>query len=129
MVVTKAKSSIVELNTHMFFYGKLFSTNSSRKSPKKNKVFRVNKCVSKSNLPRYLLYRYANADLKISLYVPVRIKTIPWKFCILNPKNLGLFGREFVNFLRSRPIFNTFYYFWMFENKLLIYLTCENLKK
>ena len=31
--------------------------------------------------------RYTNADLKISLYVCVHIKTIPWKFHILNPKN------------------------------------------
>ena len=31
--------------------------------------------------------RYTNVDLKISLYVCVHIKTIPWKFCFLNPKN------------------------------------------
>ena len=30
---------------------------------------------------------YTNADLKISVYVYVHIKTIPWKFRILNPKN------------------------------------------
>ena len=34
-----------------------------------------------------LSQRYTNADLKISLYVSVHIKTIPWKFRILNPKN------------------------------------------
>ena len=28
-----------------------------------------------------------NADLKFSLHVCVHIKTIPWKFCILDPKN------------------------------------------
>ena len=31
--------------------------------------------------------RYTNADLKISLYVCVYIKTIPSKFHIPNPKN------------------------------------------
>ena len=30
---------------------------------------------------------YTNADLKISLYVPVHIEIIPWKFRILNPSN------------------------------------------
>ena len=34
-----------------------------------------------------LAERYTNADLKISLYVCVYIKTIPWKFCNFNPKN------------------------------------------
>ena len=33
---------------------------------------------------------YTNADLKISLYVCVHIKTIPWKFRIPNPKNSGV---------------------------------------
>ena len=33
------------------------------------------------------LYRYTNAGLKISVYVRIHIKTIPWKLCILNPKN------------------------------------------
>ena len=32
-------------------------------------------------------YTYTNADLKISLYVCVHIKKLPWKFRILNPKN------------------------------------------
>ena len=31
--------------------------------------------------------RYTNADLKISLYVRVHIKLIPWKFRLLNPEN------------------------------------------
>ena len=44
--------------------------------------------------------RYINADLKISLYVCVHIKTIPCKFRILNPKN-------------SRVIYAwSFYIFW-----------------
>ena len=30
---------------------------------------------------------YINADLKISLFVLIHIKVIPWKFWILNPKN------------------------------------------
>ena len=34
-----------------------------------------------------VILRYTNADLKNSLYVRVHLKTIPWKFCILNPKN------------------------------------------
>ena len=28
---------------------------------------------------------YTNADLKMSLYVWIHTKTIPWKFCFLNP--------------------------------------------
>ena len=32
--------------------------------------------------------KVTNEDFKISLYVCVHIKAIPWKFCILNPKNL-----------------------------------------
>ena len=32
-------------------------------------------------------WRYTNADLKISFYVCVYIKTILWKFCILYPEN------------------------------------------
>ena len=35
----------------------------------------------------FFLLRYANADLKISLYILNHIKMIPWKFCILNRKN------------------------------------------
>ena len=31
--------------------------------------------------------RYTNADLKMSLYVRVHIKMIPWKIRILNPRN------------------------------------------
>ena len=30
-------------------------------------------------------FKYLNADLKISLYVWIRLKIISWKFCILNP--------------------------------------------
>ena len=37
--------------------------------------------------PNFGYQRYTNADLKISLYVRVKIKTIPWKFCILNPNS------------------------------------------
>ena len=33
------------------------------------------------------LKRYTNTDLKISLYIWVHIKTIPWKFRFLNPNN------------------------------------------
>ena len=35
----------------------------------------------------FISERYNNADLKISLYVRVHIKTIPWKFRIFYPKN------------------------------------------
>ena len=31
--------------------------------------------------------RYSNADLKISLFIRVHIKTIPWIFCVVNPRN------------------------------------------
>ena len=37
-------------------------------------------------------WRYTNADLKISLYFRVHIKMIPWKFCILTPKNTLVIG-------------------------------------
>ena len=35
----------------------------------------------------YLYVEDRGADLKISLYVCIHVKTIPWKFRILNPKN------------------------------------------
>ena len=58
----------------------------------------------------YMLRSYKNNTLKIShsesqefsSYLPVK----------------------FVNFLKSRLIFNIFYCFWMFINKLFTYLTC-----
>ena len=40
------------------------------------------------------------------LYVCVYIKTIPWKFRILNPKNSRVIYREVCKFLKSRLIFN-----------------------
>ena len=53
----------------------------------------------------------------------VHIKTIPWKFCFLNPKNSRvIYPWNFVNFLKSRLIFILFYCFWMFVNKLFTYL-------
>ena len=61
--------------------------------------------------------------MKISLHVCLHIKTIPWKFPILNPNNSR------VIFWKSRLIFNIFCCFWIFVNKLLIYLTCAYLKK
>ena len=36
--------------------------------------------------------RYTNADLKVSLYV--HLKTIPWKFRILNPNNSQVWSLE-----------------------------------
>ena len=33
------------------------------------------------------IYKWNNADLKISLYVCIDIKVLPWKFRIFNPKN------------------------------------------
>ena len=51
--------------------------------------------------------------MKIFLYVCVHIKTIPWRFRILNLKNFRIICPwSFVNFLKSRLIFNI-YYFWM----------------
>ena len=35
------------------------------------------------------VWRYTHADFKISLYVCVHIKTMPWKFSIFNLKNSG----------------------------------------
>ena len=46
-------------------------------------------------------------------YVCVHIKTIPWRFRILNLKNFWIICPwSFANFLKSRLIFNI-YYFWM----------------
>ena len=66
----------------------------------------------------------ANADLKISLYVCVHIKTIHEHFAFLILRILELFAHEVCKFLKiSRLIFILFYCFWMFVNKLFIYLT------
>ena len=43
--------------------------------------------------------KYTNADLTISLYVCIRIKIIPWKFRILNPKNPSYLAIKFVKCL------------------------------
>ena len=51
--------------------------------PSPNSLFK--KCVS--ILYRKQIGRYTNADLKISLLVCFHIKTILWKFRILNPRN------------------------------------------
>ena len=51
--------------------------------------------------------------MKNFLYVCVHIKTIPWRFRILNLKNFWIICPwSFANFLKSRLIFNI-YYFWM----------------
>ena len=51
--------------------------------------------------------------MEIFLYVCVHIKTIPWRFRILNLKNFWIICPwSFANFLKSRLIFNI-YYFWM----------------
>ena len=42
-----------------------------------------------------------NADLKISLYVCVHIKTIPWKFRILNPENSRVVCPQVCKFLKK----------------------------
>ena len=49
---------------------------------------------------------------------------------ILNPKNSWVVFRvKFVNFLKSRLIFNILCCFWMFVNNHFTYLTCTYLKK
>ena len=73
-----------------------------------------------SQVPEFFVYFlsffwYTNEDLKISLYVCVHIKTIPWKCRIVNP-NLELFAFEVCKFLE-------------FENKFFTYLTGAYLKK
>ena len=50
-------------------------------------------------------------------------------FVFLILRILELFASEFYKFLKSRLIFNIFYYFWMFVNKLFTYLICAQLKK
>ena len=50
-------------------------------------------------------------------------------FVFLILRILELFASEFYKFLKSRLIFNIFYCFWMFVNKLFTYLMCAHLKK
>ena len=70
-----------------------------------------------------------DADLKISRYACVHIKTMPWKSRFLNSKNFRVIcPRKIVNFLKSRLTFNIFYCFWIFVNKLFTYFTCAYLK-
>ena len=45
--------------------------------------------------------RYTNADLKISLYARLHIKTMPWKFLILKRTNSRVFTREVCIFLKK----------------------------
>ena len=66
--------------------------------------------------------------MKISVFVRVHIKTIPWKFNILILRILELFTVKFVNCFKSRLLFNVFYCFWMFVSKLFIYLACAYLR-
>ena len=68
-------------------------------------------CWGRGGILKPISMRYTNVDLKVSLYVCVHMKTIPWKFRILNPKN-------FVDFLKSRLTFNIFFCFWIFVDKL-----------
>ena len=56
--------------------------------------------------------------MNISLCVCVYIKTILWKSHILNPKNSRVISPKFVKSLKSRLIFNIFYFSRMFVNKL-----------
>ena len=67
--------------------------------------------------------------MKISLYLCVHIKRVLWKFHRLNPKIFPVIcPLSIVDSLKSRLIFNISYCFWMFVNKLFIYLTCAYLK-
>ena len=56
-------------------------------------------------------------------------KQYPESFALLILRILELFASWFVDFLKSRLIFNIFYYFLMFVNKLFTYATCEYFKK
>ena len=62
--------------------------------------------------------------MKITLYVCVDIKTIPWKFRILNPKKFRVTSSvKFVNFLKSIPLVLNVCSFDDVVNKLFTYLT------
>ena len=62
--------------------------------------------------------------MKISLYVQVHLKTIPWKFRILYPKNSRVIYPWKIGFFwKSRLLFNIFYCFCMFVNKYFIHLS------
>ena len=52
----------------------------------------------------------------------------PENFAFLSQEFSGYLAVKFVNFLKSRLIFNIFYYFWMFVNKLFAYVTYTYLK-
>ena len=54
------------------------------------------------------------------------LKQYPENFAL---RILKLFAVKFVNLFKNRLIFNTFYCFWMFVNKLFTYLMCTYLKK
>ena len=91
------------------------------------------------NIRFYILHNRWSFTLRISsvtvtksagnvhVYVRIHVKTIPWKFRILNPKNSRVMYPTIANFSKSRLIFNIFYCFWMLANKLFTHLTCAHL--
>ena len=52
-----------------------------------------------NNFTRTIKGTHTNADLKISLYVCVHMKTVPWKFRIRTLRIFELFAREVCKFL------------------------------
>ena len=83
--------------------------------------------VSKLSSSNYYAMQLANTDLKISPYVCVHLNNTlkishseSWEYSSYSLVT-------FVNFLKSRLLFNVFYHFCMFVNKHFIYLRCTYL--
>ena len=54
-------------------------------------MHQVKDTIYSTGMKRFVLFwSYSSADLKISLFVLIHIKAIPWKFCIITPKNSGV---------------------------------------
>ena len=82
------------------------------------------------NLTEYLKGTLMQIWKSPETYVCVHMKTILWKFLILNPKNSRVICLwSLKSFLKSRLIFILFFCFWMFVNKLFTYLTCAYPRK
>ena len=97
--------------------------------------------ICRTQIRRSYLYRHLLANLSLiikgalmqiwkSCYTFVFIsKQYPENFAFLILRILELSARDVCYFLKSRLIYNIYYSFWMFVNKLFAYLTCAYLKK
>ena len=86
----------------------------------------LNKVIKKSLQHRFFVVNVA--DLKISLYICLQIKTYFKNFAFLILRIIKLFALEVCKF-QIALIFNIFYCFWKFVNKLFTYFTCTYRKR